>query len=194
MRVGAAEEIGLKQLRRLGEPQVFAGHGAFDVPSQVAVGGFWAEDRCERVGLGVLDGLAGGLLEGVGERDSGDDRWVVAGSGDDAIDELMRETRSSGIVDSDMGCRIGHGFEEGLDALVAVVFAAPDEGDTQESEGVGVADAEGLKPIVAGGARESDMADLGIGVGIVDEGVEGSVEDGPAAEVFIEFGSFASGV
>lgn len=181
-----AEEGGLEDLGGLDADEVGTVYGLEDSAPQGFGRGGVAEDG--REGVRLAGGDEGGIdaLEGVGDVDAGDDGGVpVAGRIKDALDEAGAGAGSGGVVDRDMGAGFGDEFQGVLDGLVAVVWAALAEADAEEAEFVGVAELELGVSAVIGGAGDDDEGD----VGVVGEQLDGPVQEGPPAEVFVEFGA-----
>lgn len=190
--VGPAEQVGLEHLRRLRHPDALPRNSLLDGPDDIVGGAIGAEDGAERIGLGGFDRLSGGSLECVARWQGGHDRGVLACCGEQTVEQVAGEAWPGCVVDGDVRGVGRDSLDEGADGLVTVFAAASDEGDTEQGECVAVSEFEGVERLVACWSSDGEMDDLGVGAGVIVEGVEGSVQHGAFAEGFIELGAVAA--
>ncbi len=111
------------------------------------------------------------------------------GGGEDAVDEFGGGAGTGGVVDGDVGAIVWDKSKGVLNGLPAVVGAPLADFDSEQAELVAVAEQE----LVVGGGGGGGAGDDDGGDGVeVGEEFDGALEDGPAAEVFVDLAAQAS--
>lgn len=146
--VGAAEEVGVEDLRSLCGEEVGAIDGFDDGAGLEFVSAGIAEDGGSD-GV-IFDGGFGffaSAFERVGDRDGGDDGVEELGGVDDSFEEVTGETRAGGIVDGDVGGVVGNVVEGVLHRLPAIDAAAGNDGSAAQADGIAEAGADFIDAI-----------------------------------------------
>ncbi len=181
--VSAKEQRSLENLRRLDRHRMSTVNGfAHLVHRRLR---FNTQNRSDLIdGSIVFDGLILDALERIGDRHARDHGGVILGSVEEAVDELGLGRRAGRVVDGDVRARIVNNAQRRLDRFPPVGLAALDEDRAQEREPIAVAGFEIGEELVVVWPGDDDLVDIFAGV----EEFDGALEDGFAAEVFVELG------